>query len=70
MERVLSEGLFGPEPISAELRARLGDVLVLPNPGHFIWWREPGIVDNRLHGHHGGLSAEEMITVLGVTDRL
>lgn len=70
MEEALNHGLFGPAPVSAELRARLGDILVLPHLGQFIWWREPGLIENRLHGHHGGLSAEELITVLGVVDRL
>lgn len=68
VERALAERLFGPSPVSAELRARLGDVLVLPRLGHFIWWREPGIMANRFNGHHGGLTAEEMTTVLGVLD--
>jgi hypothetical protein len=70
VERALAEGLFGPEPMSAELRLRLGDLLVLPHLGHFIWWRDPGIVENTFHGHHGGLSAEELVTVLGVVDAL
>ncbi len=68
MERALAEGLFGHSPVSPELRARLGDILVLPHLGHFIWWREPGIMANRFNGHHGGLTAEEMTTVLGVLD--
>ncbi len=58
IDQALTAGLFGPGPISAELRARLGDILVLPHLGHFIWWREPGILSNRFHGHHGGLAAE------------
>jgi Type I phosphodiesterase / nucleotide pyrophosphatase len=66
VDAALASGLFGREAVSAELRRRLGDILVLPHLGHFVWWREPGIMDNTLHGHHGGLSAEELITVLGV----
>jgi len=30
MDEVLSEGLFGPQPIAPELRRRLGDILILP----------------------------------------
>jgi hypothetical protein len=70
MDQALAEGLFGSAPVSAEMRARLGDVLVLPHLGHFVWWREPGLVENTLHGHHGGLSAEELVTVLGVVGGL
>ncbi len=53
-----------------ELRRRLGDLLVLPYPGHFVWWREAGVVENRFHGHHGGLSTEELVTVAGVLNSL
>jgi Type I phosphodiesterase / nucleotide pyrophosphatase len=70
IERAIAEGLFGAMPVCAELRRRLGDLLILPHLGHFIWWREPGIVDNTLHGHHGGLAVEELVTVLGVVDTL
>jgi hypothetical protein len=62
--------LFGPGPISPELRRRLGDVLVLPHDGHFVWWREPGILENRFHGHHGGLAAAELISAFGVAETL
>jgi hypothetical protein len=69
-EALRQHGLFGAQAISPELRRRLGDILVLPHLGHFIWWREPGVMENKLCGHHGGLSPEEMITVLGVVDAL
>ena len=62
----LAAGLFGDAPVSQELRRRLGDILVFPHLGHFVWWREPGIIENFFHGHHGGLTAEEAITVAGV----
>jgi hypothetical protein len=70
MDAALEEGLFGPGPVSQELRRRLGDILILPYLGHFIWWREPGLMENTFHGHHGGLSPEEVITVLGAVDAL
>jgi len=70
MDEALAQGLFGPRPVVPELRRRLGDILVLPRGGHFVWWREKGIMGNAFHGHHGGLTREEMITVLGVVDAL
>jgi hypothetical protein len=70
MEAALDAGLFGPEPVCAELRRRLGDILILPYRGRFIWWRERGRMENTFHGHHGGLSPEEVITVLGAVDAL
>ena len=70
MEEALAQGLFGPDPVSAELRRRLGDILILPYLGHFIWLREPGRMGNPFHGHHGGLSRDELVTVLGAVDAL
>jgi hypothetical protein len=70
VEAALEQGLFGPQPVCAELRRRLGDILILPRLGHFIWWREPGVMENLLNGHHGGLTPEEAITVLGAVDAL
>lgn len=66
VDDALEAGLFGEEPAGQELRRRVGDVLVLPHTGHFVWWREPGIVENVFHGHHGGLTADELVTVSGV----
>jgi hypothetical protein len=70
MEAALEEGLFGPQPVCAELRRRLGDILILPRLGHFIWWREPGLLANPFYGHHGGLTPEEVVTVVGAIDTL
>ena len=56
MEDGAGEGLFGPQPVCPELRRRLGDILILPYLGNFVWWREPGLMQNDFYGHHGGLS--------------
>lgn len=67
LDEAIGAGLFGdPSGVSAECRHRLGDVLVLPYLGHFVWWHERGLISNRLNGHHGGLTPEELVTVLGV----
>lgn len=70
VDEVIGLGLFGPDAICDELRRRLGDILILPYDGQFVGWREPGIMENRFNGHHGGLAASELISVFGVTDRL
>jgi hypothetical protein len=70
MDAALREGLFGPQPMSVELRRRLGDILILPRLGHFVWWREPGIMANTFHGHHGGLTPNELITAFGAIGAL
>ncbi len=68
IDTAIATGLFGTDPIHPELRRRLGDILVLPRLGHFVWWHEPDLIGNSFHGHHGGLSREEMTTVLGIAD--
>ena len=70
VDDAINENLFGERSIDPERRLRLGDILILPYAGHFIWWREDGVMDNSLHGHHGGLAGEELITVAGVLDSL
>jgi hypothetical protein len=41
------------------LRARLANLVVLPHEGEAAYWLEPGRFEQRFHGQHGGLSAEE-----------
>jgi hypothetical protein len=59
---LLAAGLFGEA--GPRLRERIGDVVVLPTPGETVWWREPGRFDMHFHGHHGGLSPDEMLIPL------
>ena len=61
---LIADGLFGK--VSDRLRRRLGDVAVLPAAGHEAYWYEPPVWEQRLFGHHGGLSAEESHTYLGL----
>jgi hypothetical protein len=70
MHEALNQGLFGPGPVSPELRRRLGDILILPFQGHFVWWRERGVMGNMFNGHHGGLAPDELVTVFGAIDAL
>lgn len=70
MDNAIGQGLFGPDGVGAELRRRLGDILVLPYDGHFVFWREPGVIENDSSGQHGGLAPAELITVLGATEEL
>ena len=59
VERLLEQGVFGPEP-SARLRDRLAEVVCLPYEGEAVYWLEPGRFEQRFHGQHGGLTATEM----------
>lgn len=70
VDALLGMQLFGPDPIAPELRRRLGDIVILPYDGQFVMWREPGLMENRFYGHHGGLAPAELITVLGAASSL
>ena len=61
VSELLEEGLFGPQP-GPQLRARLGNLLVLPLPHEMVWWRGSGPNPTQIHhrGHHGGLSTDEI----------
>ncbi len=61
---LIDDGVFGD--VSDVLRRRLGDVVVLPAEGHEAYWYEPPVWQQHLLGHHGGLSAEESHTYLGL----
>ena len=43
---------------------RVGNIVVLPYAGESVFWYEAGRFEQRFHGAHGGLSPEEMETVL------
>jgi hypothetical protein len=61
--QLLAEGYFGPRP-SKRLEDRLGNLVVLPHGDGLVWWRGKGRYDLHYKGHHGGLSADEMETLL------
>ena len=60
-EQALAAGLFGPGEPSLEIRARLGDLLLLArNDSRLLVTEEPV----EFHGHHGSLTPEEMLVPL------
>lgn len=60
---LIAAGLFGPHQ-HERLLARLGNICILPYAGESVLWYEPGRFEETFHGHHGGLTPEEMETVL------
>ncbi len=54
-----AEGYFGPV-ISPKFSAHAGDLVVLPYRGESVWWYEKDRFEQRFHGHHGGLTPQEM----------
>lgn len=59
VEALLAEGVFGPN-ITEALTMRLANLVVLPASGEAAYWLEPGRFEQRFHGQHGGLTANEM----------
>jgi predicted AlkP superfamily pyrophosphatase or phosphodiesterase len=59
------KGLFGLGQEHPQFRKRIGNILILPYEGTTVWFQHPGQEKSELRGMHGGLSHEEMLTVLG-----
>lgn len=62
-EQLVELGLFGEAP-SQRLLQRLGDTAILPHEGQTVWWSEGGKFKMSFFGHHGGLTADEMLIPL------
>ena len=58
-EDLIQQGLFGS--VSERFRERVGNLVVLPSIGQMIWWTRE---HPRFYGHHGGLTFDEMETML------
>jgi predicted AlkP superfamily pyrophosphatase or phosphodiesterase len=54
------------DTVGPRLDERIGDVCVLPAPGRMAWLRAFPSHERRFRGHHGGLTADESETWLGV----
>jgi hypothetical protein len=61
VERALAAGLFGPEEPASEVRVRLGDLLLLATDDSRLLVKDEPVP---FHGHHGGLTPEEMLVPL------
>ena len=61
MEQVLAAGLFGPDEPTPDVRARLGDFLLLAQDDSRLMVEEKPVP---FHGHHGSLTPEEMLVPL------
>jgi predicted AlkP superfamily pyrophosphatase or phosphodiesterase len=62
-EYLIHEGYFGPE-VSPRFRERVGNLVILPYRYESVWWYEKDKFEQRFYGHHGGLTPQEMETVL------
>lgn len=60
---LIAQGFFGPS-VSATFLGRVGNLVILPYPGESVWWYEKGRFEQRYYGSHGGLTRDEMETIL------
>ena len=59
VSELVQAGYFGPV-ISPRFQARAGDLVILPYRGESVWWFEKDKFEQKFHGHHGGLTKQEM----------
>ncbi len=57
--KLMEEGYFG-QVLSPQFHGRAGNLVILPYGGESVWWYEKDSFEQRFHGHHGGLTKEEM----------
>jgi predicted AlkP superfamily pyrophosphatase or phosphodiesterase len=62
-EALIADGYFGPE-ISSRFRERVGNLVVLSYWNESVWWYEKDRFEMKFYGHHGGLTPQEMETIL------
>jgi predicted AlkP superfamily pyrophosphatase or phosphodiesterase len=63
VDDLLHDGYFGL-PVTETFLSRVGNLLLLPEPGESIWWAGPGGWELPFRGFHGGLDQEEMLIPL------
>ena len=62
-ETLIADGYFGAE-VSQRFRERVGNLIVLPYQYESVWWYEKDKFEQVFYGHHGGLTPQEMETIL------
>jgi len=62
-ETLMQEGYFGPT-ISTRFKERVANLVVLPYRYESVWWYDKDKYVQRYYGHHGGLTPQEMETIL------
>jgi type I phosphodiesterase/nucleotide pyrophosphatase len=62
-ESMIAEGYFGTDT-SSRFRERVGNLIILPYRYESVWWYEKDKFEMKFRGHHGGLTPQEMETIL------
>jgi hypothetical protein len=64
VQELIEQGFFGTTSPSAAFMSRVGNLVILPYEHETIWWYEAGRFEQKFYGSHGGLSRDEMETLL------
>jgi len=67
-EALIKDGYFGTE-ISSRFRERVGNLVILSYLNESVWWYEKDRFEMKFYGHHGGLTPQEMETILYSLER-
>jgi predicted AlkP superfamily pyrophosphatase or phosphodiesterase len=62
-ESLIADGYFGAE-VSSRFRERAGNLVILSYRYESVWWYEKDKFEMKFYGHHGGLTPQEMETIL------
>jgi hypothetical protein len=62
-DSLITDEYFGTE-VSLRFRERVGNLVILSYRYESVWWYEKGKFEQRFYGHHGGLTPQEMETIL------
>ena len=62
-DALITDGYFGNE-ISSRFRERVANLVILSYRYESVWWYEKDKYDQKYFGHHGGLTPQEMETIL------
>ena len=62
-DALITNGYFGNE-ISSRFRERVANLVILSYRYESVWWYEKDKYDQKYYGHHGGLTPQEMETIL------
>lgn len=63
VDQLIQAGYFG-QAVSERFLSRVGNLVIVSQPGQTVWWYEPQRFTMQFNGHHGGLSTNEMLIPL------
>ena len=66
-ESLIADGYFGTE-ISSRFRERVGNLVILSYRYESVWWYEKDKFEQKYYGHHGGLTPQELETILYICE--